>query len=169
MIERMTKYSFILLKGEEEGFLRKLRENGLVDITREAKPVDERSAALLAEAGRRKAVIPEAKAALQAASSRLEAARKEAEAVKVWGAFTDADLARLDEAGLELHWYSVAKKAFDESWKEICPLEVIEASDRIHFVTVTKKGDENPLPVKEIDAPECDYATALKNVAAGET
>ena len=169
MIARMTKYSFILLKGEEEGFLRKLRENGLVDITREAKPVDERSAALLAEAGRRKAVIPEAKAELQAASSRLEAARKKAEAVKDWGAFTDADLARLDEAGLQLHWYSVVKKKFDESWKEICPLEVIDSLDKVRFVAITGKGEENPLPIKEIDAPECDYSTALKNVAAGET
>ena len=169
MIARMTKYSFILLKGEEEGFLRKLRENGLVDITREAKPVDERSAALLAEAGRSKAVIPEAKAELQAASSRLEAARKKAESVKAWGAFTDADLARLDEAGLQLHWYSVVKKNFDESWKEICPLEVIDSSDKVRFVAITEKGEENPLPIKEIDAPECDYATALKDVAAGET
>ena len=168
MIERMTKYSFILLKGEEEGFLRKVRESGLVDITREAKPVDERSAALLAEAGRRKAVIPEAKAELQAATSRLEAARKEAEAVKAWGAFTDADLTRLDEAGLELHWYSVAKKAFDEGWKEICPLEVISSDERVYFVAVTPKGSDNPLPVKEIPAPSGDYTAAMANVAALE-
>ena len=166
MIAKMTKYSFILLKGDEEGFLQKVRENGLVDITREAKPVDERSAALLAEAGRRKAVIPEAQAELQAASSRLEAARKEAEAVKPWGAFTEADLARLDEAGLQLHWYSMQKKRFDESWKESWPIEEISSDDKtISFVAVTPKGEDNPLPVKEIPAPKGDYAAARQHIA----
>ena len=47
MIEKMTKYSFILLSGKTEEFLRQLQELGLVDITRSSKPVDERSAALL--------------------------------------------------------------------------------------------------------------------------
>ena len=169
MIAKMTKYSFILLKGEEEGFLRKVRESGLVDITREAKPVDERSAALLAEAGRRKAVIPEARAALQAASSKVESALKEAEAVKAWGAFTEADLARLKEAGLRLHWYSVTKKSFNEAWKEICPVEVIFSDEkRVYFVAVTPEDEDNPLPVKEIPAPSGDYTAAMANVAALE-
>ena len=47
MIEKMTKYSFILLSGKSEEFLRRLQELGLVDITRSSKPVDERSASLL--------------------------------------------------------------------------------------------------------------------------
>ena len=47
MIEKMTKYSFILLSGKTEEFLRRLQELGLVDITRSSKPVDDRSAALL--------------------------------------------------------------------------------------------------------------------------
>ena len=41
------KYSFILLSGETEGFLEKLQELGVVDVTRSAKPVDECSAAML--------------------------------------------------------------------------------------------------------------------------
>ena len=40
MIASMTKYSFVLLKGEEGPLLEKLQEIGLVDITRSAKPVD---------------------------------------------------------------------------------------------------------------------------------
>lgn len=47
MIERMTKYSFILLSGKSEEFLKSLQTLGLVDITRSSKPVDERSSALL--------------------------------------------------------------------------------------------------------------------------
>ena len=41
------KYSFILLSGETEGFLEKLQELGVVDVTRSAKPVDDCSAAML--------------------------------------------------------------------------------------------------------------------------
>ena len=168
MIAPMTKYSFILLSGEEEGFLKTLRECGLVDITRESKPVDERSSALLAEATRRKAIIPEAKTALAEASSKLEVAKKEAEAVKAWGGFTEADLARIDEAGLQLHWYSVRKKKFDPAWSEICPLEIINDGETVYFVTVTTKGEASPLPVHEIPEPKGDYAAAMETVAALE-
>ena len=34
MIEKMTKYSFILLSGKTEEFLRRLQQLGLVDIAR---------------------------------------------------------------------------------------------------------------------------------------
>lgn len=51
MIEKMTKYSFVLLSGKTEEFLSKVESLGLVDITRSAKPVDERSSALFASTG----------------------------------------------------------------------------------------------------------------------
>lgn len=51
MISQMTKYSFILLAEGQEKFLKDLQELGVVDISRSTKPVDDRSSALLAEAG----------------------------------------------------------------------------------------------------------------------
>ena len=47
MVDKMMKYSFILLSGETEEFLNKLQELGVVDVTRSAKPVDETSAKML--------------------------------------------------------------------------------------------------------------------------
>ncbi len=47
MITEMTKYTFILLTEECEGFLEKLREYGVVDITRSKRPVDTTSSGLL--------------------------------------------------------------------------------------------------------------------------
>ena len=47
MIEKMTKYSFILLSSYSEEFLLQLQKTGMMDITRSHKPVDEASAALL--------------------------------------------------------------------------------------------------------------------------
>lgn len=47
MIEKMTKYSFILLSGESESFLENLQELGVVDIQRSRKPVDTKSSEML--------------------------------------------------------------------------------------------------------------------------
>ena len=51
------KYSFILLSGETEGFLNKLQEMGVVDVTRSAKPVDDSSAKMLDDASAAKRII----------------------------------------------------------------------------------------------------------------
>ena len=50
MIEKMTRYDFILLKGEEEEFLLKLQELGVVDVNRSSRPVDSDSLAMVARA-----------------------------------------------------------------------------------------------------------------------
>lgn len=47
MIERMTKYAFLLWSGDQAAFLEGLRQTGVVDITRSSRPVDEESAAML--------------------------------------------------------------------------------------------------------------------------
>ena len=57
MVDKMMKYSFILLSGETEGFLNKLQEMGVVDVTRSAKPVDENSAKMLDDAAAAKRVM----------------------------------------------------------------------------------------------------------------
>mgnify|MGYP003291495212 FL=1 len=57
MISKMTKYSFILLTGEKEGFLEQLQELGVVDISRSVKPVDQDSSEMLAKASRAKNVL----------------------------------------------------------------------------------------------------------------
>ena len=57
MVDKMMKYSFILLSGETEGFLAKLQELGVVDVTRSAKPIDEHSAAIMDSVSASKKVI----------------------------------------------------------------------------------------------------------------
>ncbi len=54
MVTEMTKYSFILLDEETEGFLQKLQEMGIVDITRSRKPIDSASAAFIDRADKDK-------------------------------------------------------------------------------------------------------------------
>ena len=57
MVDKMIRYSFILLSGETEGFLAKLQELGVVDVTRSAKPVDEQSAKMLDDVAASKRVM----------------------------------------------------------------------------------------------------------------
>ena len=57
MITKMTKYSFILLSGEKEGFLEQLQELGVVDISRSVKPVDHDSNEMFEQADRTRKVI----------------------------------------------------------------------------------------------------------------
>ena len=57
MIEKMTKYSFILLSREREEFLSQIQELGVLDITRSAKPVDDHSVALLRKVDEARATI----------------------------------------------------------------------------------------------------------------
>ena len=57
MVDKMIKYSFILLSEETDGFLNKLQELGVVDVTRSAKPIDDHSAAMLDSVAAAKRVI----------------------------------------------------------------------------------------------------------------
>ena len=52
MITKMTKYSFVLLSGEKEGFLEQLQELGVVDISRSVKPIDSDSSVMFHKAER---------------------------------------------------------------------------------------------------------------------
>ena len=57
MITKMTKYSFVLLTGEKEGFLEQLQELGVVDISRSVKPIDSDSTLMFHKAERAKKVL----------------------------------------------------------------------------------------------------------------
>ena len=57
MVDKMIKYSFILLSGETEGFLEKLQELGVVDVTRSVKPIDDYSASVLSSVSFAKNII----------------------------------------------------------------------------------------------------------------
>ena len=57
MITKMTKYSFILMTGEKEGFLEQLQELGVVDISRSVKPIDQDSSEMFAKVTKAKKTL----------------------------------------------------------------------------------------------------------------
>jgi len=168
MIAPMTKYSFILLKGDQEGLLEKLQEIGLVDITRSVKPIDDKSAAILADAERKHALlqsldkveIPEglaptavsgdpeetAKAALDCLAEleeALKAAEKEAAASEPWGEYDREKLRAVEDAGIPVHFHITPAKAFKAEWADQYALSVVNELDgKVYYVV----AGEDPLP-----------------------
>ena len=189
MIEKMTRYNFILLGGEEEKFLADLQELGVVDITRSFKPVDDDSNQLLLKAESLKNAVaflgsqdfpditplpvsaedPAEETALlqrrlQDVRFKLEAARKEHSLRRPWGSFNQTDFDELEKRGFKTRWYCVSKKVFSEAWAEQVPLQVIhEEEGSVWFVTVSDDPDYS-FPVQEIAAPGGDYTESEEQI-----
>ena len=183
----MTKYDFILMSGDADAFLEKLQSVGVVDITRSLKPVDEKSEKLSARAEvYRKALsalktIEKAddpgqkptdfavevmetvneKAAIEAQLPQL---RKEADELVPWGQFDAKSFERLKENGLKLHFYKA--KAIDPAWKEQYALsEISNLGGNSYFVVVSENEEDYDFPLKELPAPDRDYAALEQQIA----
>ena len=179
MVTKMTKYSFILLSEQTEGFLNSLQELGVVDISRSLKPIDEQSSGMLAEADRAKKALSilaackagsekdfkfdgcpvdavlETQDRIAEISAEIAAAKKEIAVRQPWGSFRSEDIHKLESQGLKLRFYSCMKKKFDPSWAEIRPLEVIsETESKVFFVTVSPTEEEYSFPIEAVPAPE---------------
>lgn len=179
MVTKMTKYSFILLSEQTEGFLNSLQELGVVDISRSLKPIDEQSSGMLAEADRAKKALSilaackagsekdfkfdgcpvdavlETQDRIAEISAEIAAAKKEIAVRQPWGSFRSEDIHKLESQGLKLRFYNCMKKKFDPSWAEIRPLEVIsETESKVFFVTVSPAEEEYSFPIEAVPAPE---------------
>lgn len=179
MVTKMTKYSFILLSEQTEGFLNSLQELGVVDISRSLKPIDEQSSGMLAEADRAKKALSilaackagsdkdfkfdgcpvdavlETQDRIAEISAEIAATKKEIAVRQPWGSFRSEDIHKLESQGLKLRFYSCMKKKFDPSWAEIRPLEVIsETESKVFFVTVSPEEEEYSFPIEAVPAPE---------------
>ena len=166
MIEKMTKYSWILLGGDKQEFLESLRSLGVVDITRSAKPVDEHSEQMLEAIEAAKALEKDIMAGSDARLRKLQSERDEIalmlDEVSVWGTY---DKQKLESLGIPVSFYCVQSKKFEPLWAENFPLEVIcEKDGKTWFVTL---GAED-FPLKPIQAPEMDESEAQEALAAKE-
>lgn len=155
MVDKMTKYSFILLDKDKEGFLEKLQSLGVVDITRSRKPLDETSTKLFDRIAELKARISRLESgsdehmlALQSEKKNLE---NEARSASVWGSFDPSALKDLSDKGLKFAFYCTSERKFDPSWKERYAIQEISRQDgSVYFVVVN--GEDFPL--KELPAPD---------------
>ncbi|MBR5256501.1 MAG: hypothetical protein IKV62_06980 [Bacteroidales bacterium] len=185
----MTKYSFILLNGEQEGLLEKLQETGLVDITRSVKPVDPESYEMVGEidlinglvSGLEKIDIPEdiqpeaidgdivrlAGGMLMRYSDdslEIKKLKDEIEKLKVWGSFDMNILRALRDAGVPIHFHVLQNKRFQPEWQEDFAMTVVHTDkDRTWFVV----AGNDTLP-GEVSVPDADITSKEKELAEKE-
>ena len=187
MIASMTKYSFILLNGEQNELLQQLQELGLVDITRSAKPIDTASEELLTEIdlldglikGLEKAVVPEGTEPedidgdiVRLAGGMLmrytddadhmERLQRNIDSARIWGSYDPEILRKLNEAGIPIHFHCLSNKLFSPEWAETCPLSVIDTDKANTWFVVA--GPDDPLP-GEIPAPKQPLEEMEKELA----
>ena len=182
----MTKYDFILMSGDADAFLEKLQTVGVMDITRSLKPIDEKSEKLSARAEiYRKAIstlktvekaedpgqkptdfaveVMQTVREKEAIEAQLPQLRKEADDLVPWGRFDKTSFEKLKENGLKLHFYKA--KAIDPAWKEQYALSEISNLGGYSYFVVVSDTDEFDFPVKELPAPQSDYAAVEQQIA----
>ena len=167
MIEKMTKYSFVLLSADKEEFLSGLQDLGLVDITRSEKPVDDNTAAMLADIEAQRKLISEIEAGsdstLAGMKENLKNLQKSADAVRVWG---DWDRKALAETGLALHFYSVPAKKFDAGWEKDYAIQTVEDDGKTCWFVIV--GDNAGFPLKELPEPSQELGALEEEIKKQE-
>lgn len=186
MIEKMTKYSFILLNGTQDALLENLQQLGLVDITRSDKVLDEKGQQLLAEAdltngliqGLEKAEVPEgtepeaidgdivrlAGGMLMRYSddrTEIKDLEKKLSDLEKWGSFDPEVLRKLEEAGVPVSFHILSQKAFRPEWEQEYALTVVYTDKSNCWFVV---AGEDPLPGR-VPAPATDREAARKELA----
>lgn len=191
MITPMTKYSFILLNGEQDNLLEKLQEVGLVDITRSTKPMDTQSYELAGELelidglliAINKVELPEGTKEIpyegegtedpirtaggilmhySEKTNHIKSLEKEVKDLAIWGEFDNAQLSKLEEAGVPIHFHVLSLKKFNEEWKENFALvEAGRDKANVYFVV----AGEDTLP-GEVPAPKYDISQANAKLLA---
>ena len=143
------KYSFILLSGETEGFLNKLQEMGVVDVTRSAKPIDDNSALMLEDVSAAKRVITKLEGLAYDKDADIEGIMKACnEAVLAENLTDGAQKALVELMELEVLRASVAKEVslrrpwgdFDKS--KLDSLETLGFAVRYYIVPSKKFSAE---------------------------
>ena len=167
MIEKMTKYSFVLLSADKEEFLSGLQDLGLVDITRSEKPVDDNTAEMLADIEVQRKLISEIEAGsdstLAGMKENLKNLQKSADAVRVWG---DWDRKALAETGLALHFYSVPAKKFESGWEQDYAIQTVEDDGKTCWFVIV--GDNAGFPLKELPEPSQELGALEEEIRKQE-
>ena len=166
MIEKMTRYDFILLSGRKEAFIDSLCELGVMDIKHSSKPVDDKSETMLSRLEALTAEIKRIERGSDAHLEELEQDRKqlqkEAESIAHWGKY---DREKLKALGLPVRFYCVQEKKFKEEWASECVLQETEREKgKVWFVVVGDSAiPDTPLPEPRHDAAEMERLLELKD------
>lgn len=193
MIEKMTRYDFVVFSGDSASFLSSIQEIGLMDITRSAKPIDKESSNLLERIKGIKGMIGKVSGTqineasgidntvsfddaeeilneYSAVHSKIVQAKADLELLRVWGNFDSSEIAKLDELGLKLRFYKVQAKKFNPDWENQVALEIVEKDDKgVYFVTVAPKNEPYSFDIDPVETPEYSYNELESIISRYET
>lgn len=161
MIQKMSKYAFILLGKERADFIDALAALGVVDIRRSAKPCDEPTTALFAEISETKTLAAQIRAGrdgqLTALEARLQEAKAALEASAPWG---DYDRDKWNALGLPMQYHRVKEKQFRQEWASEVPLQLVRREGGDCWFVVIGAEDTLPgrLPAPALTLPEAQAA-----------
>lgn len=153
MITKMTKYTFILMSGRREKFLKEIQELGVVDITRSTKAVDEHSERLMFGIEDIRRHISQIKAGsdhhLDELMTKVDTLTMEEMDLLPWG---DFDREKLESLGLDVHLGIIHTKEYRQVWAEDYPMEIVsEDALKCHVVIF---GDVPDIPVELVPMPQ---------------
>ncbi|MBO4742006.1 MAG: ATPase V [Bacteroidales bacterium] len=174
MIEKMTRYDFILPTRAKDGFLDKLASLGVMDITRSSKPVDDRSASLFSDIQSLKAEVRTIEKGMDSHLQELIADKdqidKEIESLEVWGHY---DVAKLESLGLKVAYYCIPEKKYDPTWEQDYALQEVDRQKGKVWFVVVNPGDfpQTPLPhfqhtLAEAEALSAELQTMIDEYSA---
>ena len=166
MIEKMTRYDFVLLSGLKDEFIERLASLGVMDITRSDKPVDADSEELLASIealrGEIKRIELGSDSVLHSMQEELSALLSEKEELAHWG---DYDRERLESLGLPVRFFRMAEKVYDPSWESECLLQETDMTNgKVWFVVI---GD-CPLSAAPLPAPSRSLSEVQETIRRKE-
>lgn len=183
MIVPMQKYTFLVFHADYHPFLKGLREIGVVDIVRRTKALSEEAterlllqrqvSEVIKQLRRRKAEATEDKTTFSHGSEVMERFRelqaetetlqqqlaslgKEIAATEPWGDYDPAIFEKLRKAGLQIHFFTIAPRRFNQEWLNQYKIGIVsETPGTVYFILITEPGEELPeLPAELVKGPE---------------
>jgi len=191
----MTKYSLIVFYKDYQQFLQQLQELGLVDVSISTWKANEEERSLVEKITDYRQAVKHLKSVEynsqnnQAAKISVEQAleiyknaaaalaklkdedskfEKEAAELAAWGEFDTNYIEKLRNAGVELHFYTLNKKRFEEfknRWSEKYSITEISQNDKdVYFVVATEVNENLTFDIAELKQPELTRSQALQNI-----
>ncbi len=178
MITKMTRYSIVLMSGDREKVLDRIRDIGLMDITRSSKPVDGKSSDLFSSASSLRSAMDRIQRddfsrdeIWNALVAEREEARRQMAQRAVWGDFNASALSALAGKGYSMRFHCCPEKKFNGLWKEDFILEEIRReAGNVWFVTIApSEGYSFPGSQYEVPSPDGTYSEASERLKAAES
>lgn len=186
MIVPMTRYGFLLYHADAPGFLERLRELGMVDITTSSWAGNEQERELLAQSERLKTIAKamrsvepqgepivdvqqaaqqweQATAAIEAANVAIAKAQKESIEAQLWGDFDPAKLAELKQQGIMMRFFEVSNKNYKPQWEQDYAIDVV-AQDAVYtYFVLVQQGQAVPVDIAATEVRAPSYTSAEKD------